>query len=145
MRTWKNGEKALVIKNIIEQNFNILSQHLDENLLSLTTAEREALTSDYLSNGLLVFDKTLGRWFEYKNNEWKYHADGYKKSFTKSNWSSYKINIPFSEHKVTNPTVQLFILNGDIKEPVLGGFSIDDNFNVTIESDITFNGEVVIK
>lgn len=69
LKTWNNGERAEIIKSIIESNFKLLGRHLPHNILALTTAERNVLSSDYLSDGLIVFDTTIQKWVQYKNGK----------------------------------------------------------------------------
>ena len=62
-----------------------------------------------------------------------------------SDWTNNTISIPFSKHSIENPTVQLFIVYGNSFEPVLGGVEIDSDYNVTLSTDLPFNGKVMIK
>ena len=70
LKTWRNGEKSEVIKKIIEDNFKILGKNLSHNMLSLSSVERNSLASDYLCDGLIVFDTTLKKWMQYSGGLW---------------------------------------------------------------------------
>lgn len=60
-------------------------------------------------------------------------------------WSGGNIVIPYSKHDVENPSVQLFIKNNNSFAPVLGGIEVDSAYNVTLFTDLPFDGRVVIK
>lgn len=60
-------------------------------------------------------------------------------------WIDNSISILFSKHGVENPTVQLFIEDDGSFAPVLGGVKIDSEYNVTLSTDLPFDGKVVIK
>ena len=60
-------------------------------------------------------------------------------------WVDNSISIPFIDHGVENPTVQLLIeCDGDFA-PVFGGVKVDSGHNVTLSADLPFNGKVVIR
>lgn len=145
MRMWRNGEKAEIIQAIIEYNFKLLGKHLPHNMLSLPTTERELLSSDYLSKGLRIFDTDLNQWFEYNGSKWVEWEQEYVRDISMSDWDNGKITISYSTHLMRNPIVQLFILNNNSYSSVVGGVDIDDNWNVTLTTDLAFNGKVVIK
>ena len=147
LKSWSNGEKSEIIKAIIENNFRILGKHLPNNMLSLTTTERTSLTSDYLSEGLVVFDNTLKKWFEYKNGFWIDYpiTITYSASINIDDWIENTIYIPYSTHFVESPAVQLFILSNNGYEPVIGGVSVDNNYNIVLKTDFPYEGKVVIK
>lgn len=151
LKTWNNGEKGEVVQAIIEANFKILGRHLNENVLSLSTEERSLLSSDYLSEGLIVYDKDLEVFMQYKNGKWDGISIGgsnsfvYSQDLAVSSWISGEISIPHSLHLVSNPCVQLYILQDGKYESVLGGIYIDNEYNVTLSTDLPFDGKVVIK
>lgn len=60
-------------------------------------------------------------------------------------WIDNSISIPFSKHKIENPIVLLFIENNGSFDAVLGGVKIDSEYNVTLSTDLPFDGRVVIK
>lgn len=149
MQTWRNGEKAEVVHNIIKQNFNILERYLPNSILALSTDRRLLLSSEYLRSGLVVFDTDLQKWLKYNGQTWEDYVfpyTGYAKAISVSDWSSEKnIIIPFSEHLTPNPAVHLYILHNNTYEPVDGGYIIDINYNITLTSDLLFDGKVVVK
>ena len=149
MLTWRNGEKAGVVHNIIKQNFNILERYLTNTILGLSTERRLLLPSEYLRSGLIVFDTDIQGWLKYNGNTWEDYVfpyTGYAKAISTSDWGSTKsISIPFSEHLTPNPAVHLYILYNGVYEPVDGGYSIDNRFNITLSTDLVFEGKVVVK
>ena len=146
LKTWIFGEKSEIIKEIIDSNFKILGRYLSKNMLCLTTEERESLSSDYLSEGLVVYDTSKDMPYEYRNGVWNIKTTSYTKEFDSNSWlSSNKYYIPFEEHKKKDPSVQLFILEGNDYSLVIGGVEINESFDVTISSDLPFTGKVVIK
>lgn len=145
MRMWKNGEKAEIVQKIIEYNFKLLGKHLSQNMLSLSTTERELLSSDYLSKGLRVYDTDLNKWFMYNGVKWVEWYQEYVKDILIGDWNNGKITIPYSVHLRENPIVQLYISNDNILSPVLGGVDIDADYNVILSTDLSFDGKVVIK
>lgn len=147
LKTWLFGESSETVKQIIDSNFKILGRHLSRNMLSLSTTERELLSSDYLSDGLVVFDTTLKKWYEYKNGSWSpCFLGAYVEQLSSSTWSSNnEYYIPFTTHQKENPCVQLFILDNETYHPVLGGVEIDNEFNILLSTDLPFNGKVVVK
>lgn len=150
METWVNGASGSEVKNVIEKNFNTLSEHLSSNILALTTDERMSLSGNYISEGLRVFDKTLEVWFKYSKNSWEEcpvdkNSLRYTANIMKYDWKDNIIYIAFSTHKVQNPIVQLYIQEGNGYSPVFGGVIVDDNFNITLTTDLPFAGKVVVK
>lgn len=147
MKTWSNGERAEVVKKIIEDNFKIVSKHLSHNILSLTSDERIVLTEDYLSDGLIVFDTTLKRWLQYHNGNWIPYGlgNGFEITVSKSDWNNGKITIPYETHLISSPIVQMYLLDNLKYLLVFGGVDIDESFNVTLKTDLPFDGKVVIK
>lgn len=150
LKTWRNHDKAHVVQKIIENNFRILGKHLPHNLLSLSTEERNLLSEDYLSDGLIVYDTTFKNWFEYnaKTGTWKtcpIETSTYVQEFKENNWTNNTIFIPYSEHLISNPIIKMFILYKGSYHPVLGEVEVDTDFNITLLTDMPFAGRVVIK
>ena len=145
LRRWNNGEKSEIVQAIIEYNTRLLGKHLSQNMLCLTSTERKNLGSDYLSEGLRVFDITEETWYKYNNNTWVECATIYNKTFSKTDWTDNEISIGFSTHFIAHPLVQLFIKNGGVYTPVLGGVEVDAGSNVRLLTDLPFDGKVVIK
>lgn len=152
LKTWRNGEKADVVQKIIENNFKVLGRYLSRNMLCLSTTERELLSSDYLSDGLIVFDTTLESWMQYNKGIWvevfigvDVEVNNYIKIIKTEDWIDNKIYIPLSDHHVKNPTVQLFMLYGETYSPVIGGIYIENEHDIVLKSDMPFKGKVVIK
>lgn len=150
LKTWINGASGGFVKKVIEDNFKVLGKYLPNNMLALSTNARNMLTSEHLSDGLIIFDTTLEKWMRYKNGQWSEYSfnitgDYYTLDINSSDWLGGKITIPSSEHKITEPTVEMFILYNNAYEPVIGGINIDTEGNITLSSDINFNGRVVIK
>lgn len=143
LKTWENGDKGEDVKRIIESNFKVVGSHLSHNMLALTTDERNKLGGDYLSEGLLVFDTSLGEWFRYNNGGWEKSLK-FVLDFTEEDWIDNVISIPYSLHHITSPCVQIYILSNNVYEAVIGGVSIDNDGNVVLCADFTFSGRVVI-
>ena len=101
MKKWNNGDSGQVVKEIIEENFNILFTRLNKSIFS--------------------------------------------KDFTASDWNDGLLIISQNEHKISNPTPHLFLLTVDGYSSVYGGSYIDSQKNVILQSDIPFDGKVVIK
>lgn len=143
-----NNEKGNKIREKINNNFEIVSKHLTQNMLSLPTSERLSLSESYLSLGLRVYDTTLEQWFEYAQNGWEpcemASTDIYL--FNEEDWTDGTILIPHSFHKKSNPIVQVYILTEDnTYDNVIGGFQVDNLNNIIVCSDTKYNGKVVIK
>lgn len=152
LKTWRNGEEGDILKAIIEHNFKILGKYLPYHILCISSENRNLLTSDYLSENLIVFDTTKNEWLQYKNGKWIAFDFGnlglhYIKIFSKKDWSAQnEISIPFHLHKRENPVVQLYLRQGSFYcSDVFGGVYIDDNYNITLSTDLPFDGKVVIK
>lgn len=148
LRTWNDGEKGINVKEIIESNFKFLGSHISKNVLALSTLEREVLSTDYLSEGLIVFDTDFKTWYEYTNGKWKPKPDDtsvYTLNISENSWDANVIYIPFSTHLIEYPCVQVYIAIGDSYDTVIGCGTIDDQFNVTLSTDMPFSGKVVIK
>ena len=69
----------------------------------------------------------------------------YTQDIAINDWIDSAIDIPFSKHGIENPTVQLFIEDGGSFSPVLGGVKIDSEYNITLSTDLPFDGRVVVK
>lgn len=145
LRTWRNGEEAEVVQKIIEYNFKLLGRYLSSNMLCLSSSERKALNSDYLREGLIIYDTTENTWYKYVSGAWKKSPTEYSQAITETDWVNKEITIGFPTHLITNPIVQLFIKDGNSYSPVIGGVSIDNSFNITLSTDMPFNGKVVVK
>ena len=152
IKSWKNGSSAGDVKNIIDYNFNVVSKYLSKDIKALSTQEREMLTSDYLSEKSLVFDTDEEQWYKYSGGSWVKVFDDYKnivpytKDISIDDWTNNKISILFDQHGVENPVVQLFMAKDGSLIPVIGGVKkIDSKHNVTLSTDLPFDGRVVIK
>lgn len=151
LKTWRNGEEGEVLKAIIDSNFKILGKYLPYHILCISSKDRNLLTSDYLSEGLIVFDTTRNEWLQYQSGNWGVFDIGgiqsqYVKNFSGEDWSAQnEISIPFSLHKKENPVVQMYIQQSSSQySSVIGGVHIDGYGNVTLCSDLPFSGKVVI-
>ena len=69
----------------------------------------------------------------------------YTQNISVSDWIDNGISVPFSKHGIENPTVQLFMTYDDSFEPVLGGVKIDSEYNITLSTDLPFDGRIVIR
>lgn len=148
IKTWKNGASGREVKSIIDYNFNVVSKYLSKDIRALSTQERNLLTSNYISENILVFDTDENRWYEYVEGSWVKASFGnnfYTQSVSVSDWVNNSIKILFAQHGVENPIVQLYLVNGDSFTPVLGGVEVDSEYNVTLSTDLPFAGKVVIK
>lgn len=144
-----NRDKGKNIREKINQNFSLALQNISNNVLALPAEKRQLLTESYLSIGLIVYDTTAEKWFKYTASGWvDWYPKGRSVSMSLSNdsWTNGMISIPCSSHKIEDPIVQLYILTtNNTYDVVLGGVSIDSSYNITLHSDVPFQGKVVIK
>ncbi len=146
IKKWRNGATGGEVKNIIDYNFNLVSKYLSKNARSLSTQERKLLSSDYLSENTLVFDTDENQWYKYSNGSWsKTFNVMHTQNISVSDWMDNSISILFTQHEVEAPIVQLFMENGDSFVPVLGGVEVDSEYNITLSTDMPYNGKVIIK
>ena len=148
VKTWQNGASGGEVKSIIEYNFNLVSKYLSKDIKALSTQERNLLPSDYLNENTLVFDTDEEQWYKYSKGSWvrtSVDDTAYTQTISKEDWENGYIEIPFNQHGVKNPTVQLFMKNGESFISVLGGSRTDSNHNVILSTDLPFEGKVVIK
>lgn len=153
LKFWKNGAKGGEVKNIIDYNFNVVSRYLSKDIRALSTQERKLLSSDYLTENTMVFDTDEEQWYKYSDGSWTemYFDNGgssviaYKQYIYVDSWIDNIIYISFEQHKIEKPVVQLYMKDGDSYIPVLGGVKVDSEYNVTLSTDLPFDGKVVIK
>lgn len=69
----------------------------------------------------------------------------YTQDIHADDWIDNSMSISFSIHGVENPNVQLFIKYDGSFTPVLGGIKVDSEYNVTLSTDLPFDGRIVIK
>lgn len=67
------------------------------------------------------------------------------KEFAVADWVDNTIQITYDEHCVSIPTPSLYRLNDGLYEEVVGGITIDSDKTVIIQSDLPFDGRVVVK
>ena len=150
IKTWRNGASGGEVKNAIDYNFNFVSRYLSKDIRALSTQERNLLPSDYLSENILVFDTDEGLWYQYSKGSWiaiptNSSGNAHTQSISTTDWIDNTIEISFNQHGVENPIVQLFVESEGSFMPVLGGVEIDSEHNVTLSTDLPFDGKVVIK
>ena len=148
IKSWRNGASGSEVKNVIDYNFSFVSRYLSKDIRALTTQERKLLSSDYLSENILVFDTDEGQWYKYSKGSWaRMQVDSgvFAQDISINDWKNNSIKILFNQHGIENPVVQLFVKSEDSFSPVLGGIEIDSAYNVTLSTDLPFNGKVVIK
>lgn len=153
IKTWRNGDSGGEVKSVIDHNFNIVSKYLSKDVRALSTAERDLLSSDYLSENTLVFDTDEEQWYKYSGGSWvevSVNNGGnsgvtYTQTISVNDWIDNSIDILFDQHGIENPVVHLFMKSENSFVPVLGGVEIDSNHNVTLSTDLLFDGKVVIK
>lgn len=153
IKTWRNGATGGEVKSIIDYNFNVVSMYLSKDVRALSTQERKLLSSDYLSEKSLVYDTDEEQWYKYVNGSWVKAFDNggnnstnvYANDISIDDWADNTITILFEEHGVENPVVQLSMISGDSVISVLGGVEIDSEYNITLSTDLPFDGKVVIK
>lgn len=68
----------------------------------------------------------------------------YEKNFTMSDWRNGTYVIKVDEHNIPSPIAQVYILTANGYDEVLGGYYIDGR-DIVLQSDIPFDGKVVIK
>lgn len=152
LKTWRNGDEAEIVQKIIEYNFRVLGRYLSSSMLCLSSSERKVLSSDYLREGLLIYDTTEDVWYKYTSGFWEKCSinsnatgSGYSRNISKTDWLGNTINIDFATHLALNPIVQLFIKDGNSYSPVIGGIEVDNNYNIILSTDLPFDGKVVVK
>ena len=69
----------------------------------------------------------------------------YTQNIGVDDWVDNGISIPFSMHGVESPNVQLLIEFDGSYVPALGGVEIDSEYNITLSTDLPFNGKVVVR
>lgn len=148
LKTWRNGAKGGEVKSVIDYNFNLVSRYLSKDIKALSTQERNFLPSDYLNENTLVFDTDEEKWYKYSKGSWVLTSvddDVHTQSIYINDWINNSIQISFNQHGIKNPIVQVFM--GDEKSfvPVLGGVEIDSGHNITLSTDLPFDGKVVVK
>lgn len=85
--------------------------------------------------------------FDFLEKSINQFAKVYVKDFTQADWGSGagSIYIPFSEYNKETPFVELFIKNAKNQySTVYGGYTVDKN-GVLLQSDIPYEGRVVIR
>lgn len=148
IKTWRNGADAKEVREIIEYNFNLVSRYLSKDIKALSTQERNLLSPDYLNENSLVFDTDEIQWYRYSKGSWvKTHVGGdeYTQDISVDDWVDNKIHILSTHHGIKNPVVQLLMESENSFIPVFGGVKIDSEYNVTLSTDLPFDGKVVIK
>lgn len=149
MKKWEKGDKGEQVREIVDHNFSIVNNHLLKTCYFVTTAERLSDDLDYLKeNGVFVYDTDKNQFFRRINGLWIVQTIGavYSEMFDESQWLDGEIFISHQAHCVSSPVVQVLILNGDgIYEEVIGGYYINNDNDVILQSDINFSGKVVIK
>lgn len=81
--------------------------------------------------------------FQFLNN--RIDDRSYSKTFTISNWRNGIIDIDYHEHRIESPTPQVMMFYDGKYVDVYGGYYIDSSNGVHLQSDIPFDGKVVIK
>ena len=150
MQMWKNHDLAEVVYTVIDNNFKEVGKYLPNNIKAVTTTERMSMSSTYLSEGLIVYDKTLQCWFKYISGKWsKYQFEGansgrYERDISANAWINKTINIPFDEHQISSPTVHVYYSDGTTFSEVYGFSNITTDNDVILKTDKEFSGKVVI-
>ena len=96
----------------------------------------------------MVFDTDEEQWFKYSKGSWvkvSVEDNTYSKAITVDDWQDKKIQIPFTQHGIKYPIVQLFMKHNSSFIPVLDGAEIDSEYNIILSTDLPFNGKVVVK
>ena len=148
IKSWSNGATGGEVKDIIDYNFTIVSRYLSKDIKALSTQERNLLSSEYLNENTLVFDTTENKWYKYSKGAWvKTSVDDsvYTRDISIGDWENNNIQIPFNQHGIENPIVQLLMRNGNSFTDVFGGVVIDADYNINLSADIPFDGKVVVK
>lgn len=144
-KTWKNMDKASIVKGVIEDNFKTIWEQMPNNVKCVSTLQRLSMSTDHLSDGLIVYDTTQNKRYRYKNGAWEIYPESLTLEISVGDWVDGKISISHIDHKITSPTVNLFMSAGDDFCPVFGGVYINADGDITLKSDLAFNGKVVIK
>ena len=69
----------------------------------------------------------------------------FKKNFLVADWTDNTIQISYDEHCVSSPTPSLFRLHDDCYEEIVGGITINLDETIVIQSDMPFDGKIIIK
>ena len=97
MDSWKNGAQGSEVRNIIDNNFDILDKRTNNIKDRLSNLEPTGIT--------------------FASSTWVYVE----------NSKTYTIFIPYSDYKKANPCVEVYIKNEDGYSPVRGGHKIKNN------------------
>lgn len=114
MESWKNGAQGSEVKRIINNNFDIL----DKKIIGI--------------NGKISNLEPTG--ITFVSSTWVYVESS----------KTYAIFIPYSSYNKANPSVEVYIKNGDGYSPVRGGYKIKE-YGVELQSDLAYEGKVVIR
>lgn len=128
MDRWENGALGLKVKNIIDNNFDIL----DKRTLK-TNDDIQKVNADIqeINEHMLVLDP-------------------YDKKFSASEWvfdnelKLYVIFIPSTAYNKPIPHVEVYIKNDGGYSLVYGGYKIYEN-GVNLLADIAYEGRVLIR
>lgn len=115
MESWVNGEMGSKVKQVIDNNFDIL----DKRTIKL---------NDELSKNIEPISKKITK------TEW---------GFT-DNLKTYTIFIPYTDYEKETPCVEVYFKNGGGYSSVYGGAIIEER-GITLQSDIPYEGKVVIR
>ena len=82
--------------------------------------------------------------FKYINDQLNRVSNVYVLDFKTSDWNDGKIIIGYSEHLKLNPSVDLYVKNGNGYSLVYGGYEITSG-DIELQSDLAYEGRVVIR
>lgn len=142
----RNAENADSIRKKINGNFKKVSQHFSSRVLSVSDEEMNTMSQDFVRDGLVIYNTTRKMWFKRSGNEWVeykfYHT--YKTLFSKTDWESGKIIIPYVNHNVDVKDISVYMDTSEGYKLVCVDCVIDSHKNVILESDYIFSGMVVL-
>ena len=142
----KNTENADGVRQKINDNFDILSKHFSSRMLSLTKTEMDNIEQDYLREGLIVYNTTDKKFYTRSGNSWELYKifNTFTSVFYESDWEDGYLSIPYGQHKVDVKNVSVYISTTQGYMPVLIDVVVDSMQNVILNSDVVFDGKVVL-
>lgn len=142
----KNIENADSVRQKINKNFDVLSEHFSSRVLSLSQTEMDNIGQDCVREGLIVYNTSNKKWYKRAGNVWESYKfyNTFASVFSASDWVDGKIIIPYSVHLVDVKNVCVYMATSSGYKSVQVGVVIDSYQNIVIESDITFSGRVTL-
>ena len=92
----------------------------------------------------LVVREIIDKNFAFLDEKTNQLSKRYVMDFKTSDWNSGAISIVFAEYNKENPSVDIYKKNEFGYEPVYGCYKVT-NYGIELQSDLAFEGRVVIR